>query len=81
MEKEIKALVFNKLGNFYFRFNNKIKGGNKIVYKNVGSVKYKEIWLEILEEVNKIDNGWKLFEGSSWYGDGSVYGMYKVFKK
>lgn len=54
-----------------FRYNNP----NNIVWKSYGWFGYKEVWEQIIKELN---DGWELFEGFSERGDGSVYGMRKV---
>ena len=45
-----------------------------IVWKSYGHQGYKAIWEKIIAEVG---GEWELFEGASWRGDGSVYGMKK----
>ena len=63
------------------RYNNELSNGYKIVWKSYGWYGFEKVWKYIVEEVNKIDSGWKLLESSSYRGDGSVYGMSKEYRK
>lgn len=62
-----------------FAFDDKRTNGRRKVFKSYGAVQYKEVWMKVLKTIRgKGISGWELFEGSSWRGDGSVYGISKV---
>ena len=75
LNKKIREMFANTAGDKYswncFRYNNP----SNIVWKSYGWFGYKEVWEQIIKELN---DGWELFEGFSERGDGSVYGMRKV---
>lgn len=57
--------------NNVFYYKNK---GNK-VFKSYGGGVYEKVWGIVLEELGLGELGWEMFEGSSWRGDGSVWGI------
>ena len=62
------------------RYNNELCNGYKIVWKSYGWFGYEKVWRYIVEEINKIDSGWRLLESASWRGDGNVWGMSKEYR-
>ena len=66
-----------KHGN-YFRSKDK----KRVVVKSYGSSSYKEIWEQVLVELESGGEvGWTLYEGSSWRGDGHVWGIEKKLEE
>ena len=62
-----------------FYYNNKIKNGSKKIFKSYGWVGWEKVWKEVNDRL-KSENieGWDYFESSSFRGDGSVSGIFKV---
>jgi hypothetical protein len=75
LNKKVREMFAKIAGDEYkwncFRYSNP----KNIVWKSYGWVGYKEVWQQI---INELGGGWELFEGDSYRGDGSVYGMRKV---
>jgi len=77
-EEKVLELGYSKFN--LFKYNDKLKDRRRIVFKSYGSVKYKEVWESVMKEMKLEEKGWGLFEGSSYRGDGSVYGIIKYSK-
>ena len=84
--KEVKEVFEKKVLEFgykkfnLYKFNDKLKDRRRIVFKSYGNVRFMGIWESIVKEMKLKEKGWELYEGSSWRGDGSVYGIVKYVK-
>ena len=68
----------SKMWNIFY-YNNKIKNGSKRIFKSYGWVGWEKVWKEVYVRFkNENIEGWEYWEGSSFRGDGSVSGIYKV---
>ena len=79
--KKVVVEMYGEYSNMWniFYYNNKIKNGSKKIFKSYGWVGWEKVWKEVNNRL-KSENieGWDYFESSSYRGDGSVSGIFKV---
>ena len=79
--KKVVVEMYGESSNMWniFYYNNKNKNGSKKIFKSYGWVGWEKVWKEVNDRL-KSENieGWDYYESSSFRGDGSVSGIFKV---